>query len=57
MNRTDRLFAIVVELQSKRWRRAKDLAGAFETSNDAIYRDMLTLVEEASALLRAHQSN
>src|SRR6478752_738004 len=45
MNRTDRLFAIVLELQGKRWRRAEDLAGAFETSKRTIYRDMLALGE------------
>jgi predicted DNA-binding transcriptional regulator YafY len=45
MNRTDRLLAIVLELQGKRWRRAKDLAETFETSKRTIYRDMLALGE------------
>src|SRR6476660_5991887 len=45
MNRTDRLFAIVLEIQGKRWRRAEDLAGAFESSKRTIYRDMLALGE------------
>src|SRR5947209_742457 len=45
MNRTDRLLAIVLELQGKRWRRAEDLAATFETSKRTIYRDMLALGE------------
>ena len=45
MNRTDRLLAIVLELQGKRWQRAKDLADTFETSKRTIYRDMLALGE------------
>lgn len=43
MNRTDRLLAIVLELQGKRWRRAEDLAATFETSKRTIYRDILAL--------------
>jgi predicted DNA-binding transcriptional regulator YafY len=45
MNRTDRLLAIVLELQGNRWRRAEDLAATFETSKRTIYRDMLALGE------------
>jgi predicted DNA-binding transcriptional regulator YafY len=45
MNRTDRLLAIILELQGKRWRRAEDLAETFETSKRTIYRDMLALGE------------
>lgn len=45
MNRTDRLLAIVLELQGKGWRRAEDLAETFETSKRTIYRDMLALGE------------
>jgi predicted DNA-binding transcriptional regulator YafY len=45
MNRTDRLLAIVLELQGKRWRRAEDLAATFETCKRTIYRDMLALGE------------
>jgi predicted DNA-binding transcriptional regulator YafY len=45
MNRTDRLLAIVLELQGKRWRRAEDLAETFEISIRTIYRDMLALGE------------
>ena len=45
MNRTDRLLAIVLELQGSGWRRAEDLAESFETSKRTIYRDMLALGE------------
>lgn len=45
MNRTDRLLAIVLELQGKGWQRAEDLADTFETSKRTIYRDMLALGE------------
>ncbi|MGE5335055.1 MAG: helix-turn-helix transcriptional regulator [Nitrososphaerota archaeon] len=45
MNRTDRLLAIVLELQARGWRRAEDLAETFETSKRTIYRDMLALGE------------
>lgn len=47
MNRTDRLLAIVLELQRKKrgYYRAKDLAKTFEVSQRTIYRDMLALRE------------
>ncbi len=47
MNRTDRLLAIVLELQrvGKGQRRAEDLAATFETSTRTIYRDMEALSE------------
>ncbi len=45
MNRTDRLLAIVLELQGKVHQRAEDLATTFETSKRTIYRDMLALGE------------
>jgi predicted DNA-binding transcriptional regulator YafY len=45
MNRTDRLLAIVLELQAKGWQRAEDLAAIFEISKRTIYRDMLALME------------
>jgi predicted DNA-binding transcriptional regulator YafY len=45
MNRTDRLLAIVLELQGRGWQRAEDLADTFETSKRTIYRDMLALGE------------
>src|SRR5262249_6110831 len=45
MNRTDRLLAIVLELQRKGSRRAEDLAMTFETSKRTIYRDIQALSE------------
>ena len=45
MNRTDRLLAIVLELQARGRQRAEDLAATFETSKRTIYRDMLALGE------------
>ncbi len=45
MNRTDRLLAIVLELQAKGWLRAEDLAAHFEISKRTIYRDMQALGE------------
>jgi predicted DNA-binding transcriptional regulator YafY len=45
MNRTDRLLAIVLELQRKGSRRAEDLATTFETSKRTIYRDIQALSE------------
>jgi predicted DNA-binding transcriptional regulator YafY len=45
MNRTDRLLAIVLELQRKGHRRAEDLAAFFETSKRTIYRDIQALCE------------
>lgn len=45
MNRTDRLLAIVLELQGKGRRRAEDLAATFETSKRTIYRDIQALCE------------
>lgn len=45
MNRTDRLLAIVLELQGRKVIRAEDLAGLFETSVRTIYRDIQALSE------------
>lgn len=45
MNKTDRLLAIVLELQRKGRQRAEDLAATFETSKRTIYRDVLALCE------------
>lgn len=45
MNRTDRLLAIVLQLQSRRSARARDLAAHFETSVRTIYRDIEALCE------------
>lgn len=43
MNRTDRLFAIVLELESKGKLRAEDLAETFGVTKRTIYRDILAL--------------
>jgi predicted DNA-binding transcriptional regulator YafY len=45
MNRTDRLLAIILELQAKGWQRAEDLAATFEVSKRTIYRDVQALSE------------
>ena len=45
MNRTDRLLAIVLELQGKGKQRAEDLASTFEVSKRTIYRDIEALSE------------
>lgn len=45
MNRTDRLLAIVLELQARGWTRAEDLAAHFEVSKRTIYRDLEALGE------------
>src|SRR5215813_3304882 len=45
MNRTDRLLAILLELQAKGCQRAEDLASTFEISKRTIYRDMQALAE------------
>jgi predicted DNA-binding transcriptional regulator YafY len=45
MNRTDRLLAIVLELQAAGRRRAEDLAATFEVGKRTIYRDIQALCE------------
>ncbi|QMV42095.1 helix-turn-helix transcriptional regulator [Cohnella cholangitidis] len=45
MNKTDRLLAIVLELQGRQVVRAEDLAARFETSVRTIYRDIQALSE------------
>ena len=45
MNRTDRLLAIVLELQTKNRLRGRDLAAIFEISQRTVYRDMQSLAE------------
>jgi predicted DNA-binding transcriptional regulator YafY len=45
MNRTDRLLALVIELQRKGQQRGEDLAVTFEVSTRTIYRDMQALSE------------
>ena len=51
MNRTDRLLAIVLELQGKGRQRAEDLAATFETSKRTIYRDIEALCEAGVPLV------
>jgi predicted DNA-binding transcriptional regulator YafY len=51
MNRTDRLLAIVLELQGKGRQRAEDLANTFETSKRTIYRDIQALGEAGVPLI------
>src|SRR5438034_11136074 len=51
MNRTDRLLAIVLELQGRGRLRAEDLAATFETSKRTIYRDIQALSESGVPLL------
>src|ERR1044071_4803903 len=45
MNRTDRLLALLLKLQSNGRQRAEDLAVYFETSKRTIYRDIQALSE------------
>src|SRR5262245_1762492 len=45
MNRIDRLFGILLQLQHRRRVRAQDLAAKFEVSERTIYRDMSALCE------------
>ena len=45
MNRTDRLLAIVLELQGRGRRRSEDLAATFEVSKRTIYRDIEALCQ------------
>lgn len=51
MNRTDRLLAIVLELQGRGRQRAEDLAATFETSKRTIYRDIQALSESGVPII------
>jgi predicted DNA-binding transcriptional regulator YafY len=53
MNKTDRLLAVVLELQRKGTLRAEDLAATFETSVRTIYRDMQALCEAGVPVVSA----
>ncbi len=52
MNRTDRLLAILIELQRRQTVTAQSLAEKFETSIRTIYRDMDALSECGVPLFR-----
>ena len=45
MNRMDRLFALVLQLQSRGMARAQDLAQAFDVSQRTVYRDVQSLCD------------
>lgn len=51
MNRTDRLLAIILELQAKGTQRAEDLATTFEIHKRTIYRDMQALLESGVPII------
>ncbi|ALP36876.1 transcriptional regulator [Paenibacillus sp. IHB B 3084] len=53
MNKTDRLLAILLELQRKDILRAEDLAAIFETSVRTIYRDIQALSESGVPIIGA----
>lgn len=53
MNKTDRMLAIVLELQRGRMLRAEDLAATFETSVRTIYRDIQALSEAGVSVVGA----
>lgn len=53
MNRTDRLLAIVLELQGRGHARAMDLAQQLEVSKRTIYRDVLALNEAGVPIISA----
>lgn len=53
MNKSDRLLAIMLELQRGGTRRAEDLAAVFETSVRTIYRDMQALSEAGVPVIGA----
>ncbi|MRN53982.1 helix-turn-helix transcriptional regulator [Paenibacillus monticola] len=53
MNKTDRLLAIVLELQRNKVLRAEDLAAIFETSVRTIYRDIQALSEAGVSVIGA----
>ncbi|WP_334072439.1 MULTISPECIES: YafY family protein [Paenibacillus] len=53
MNKTDRMLAILMELQRREVTRAEDLAATFETSVRTIYRDIQALSEAGVPLVGA----
>jgi predicted DNA-binding transcriptional regulator YafY len=53
VNRTDRLLAIILELQDHKQLRAEDLAAIFEVSKRTIYRDIQALCEAGVPVIAA----
>lgn len=53
MNKSDRLLAIILELQHKKTLRAEDLAARFEISTRTIYRDIQALSEAGVPVIGA----
>ncbi|KOP65945.1 transcriptional regulator [Bacillus sp. FJAT-18019] len=53
MNKTDRMLAIMLELQQRKVVRAEDLASIFETSVRTIYRDIQALSEAGVPVIGA----
>lgn len=53
MNKTERMLAIVLELQNHGERRAEDLAATFEVSKRTIYRDIDALCETGVPIVSA----
>lgn len=53
MNKTDRMLAIMLELQQRKIVRAEDLAAIFETSIRTIYRDIQALSEAGVPVIGA----
>jgi predicted DNA-binding transcriptional regulator YafY len=51
MNRTDRLLAIILQIQAKGCQRAEDLAAHFEVSKRTIYRDIDALYQSGVPLI------
>ena len=51
MKKMERMLAIILELQSREWTRAEDLAAHFEVSQRTIYRDVQALSEAAVPII------
>jgi predicted DNA-binding transcriptional regulator YafY len=51
MKRTDRMLALILELQAKGWQRAEDLANRFGVSRRTIYRDMTAMMESGVPII------
>ena len=53
MNRTDRLFAMLLLLQSRRVITAAQIASHFEVTERTVYRDLAALVSHQAGLLKS----